>query len=51
MERAEGLRMEGHGLALEGPRVRLEIIRGNLDAVRLLLGEHDVFAKRRTGPG
>ena len=49
VERAEGLRMEGHGLALEGPRVRLEIIRGNLDAVRLLLGEDDVFARRRTG--
>ena len=37
------------GLVLEGPRVRLEIIRGDLAAVRRLLGEDDVFAKRRTG--
>ena len=41
--------MEGHGLVQEGPRVRLELIRGDLDAVRRLLGEDDLVAKRRTG--
>ena len=49
LARAEELRMEGHGLVLEGPRVRLELIRGNLDAVRRLLGEDDLVAKQRTG--
>src|SRR5262249_30662166 len=47
--RAEELRMEGHGLVLDGPRVRLELIRGDLDVVRRLLGEDDLVARRRTG--
>jgi hypothetical protein len=47
--RAEELRMDGHGLVLDGPRVRLELIRGDLDAVRRLLGEDDLVAQRRTG--
>ena len=49
LERAEELRMEGHGLVLEGPRVRHALIRGDLDAVVRLLGEDDLVAKRRTG--
>jgi hypothetical protein len=49
LERAEELRMEGHGLVLDGPRVRLELIRGDLDAVQRLLGEDDLVAKQRTG--
>jgi hypothetical protein len=49
LERADELRMEGHGLVLEGPRVRLQLIRGNLDAIAHLLGEDDLVAKRRTG--
>ena len=49
LERAGELRMEGHGLVLEGPRVRLALIRGDLDAVLRLLGEDDLVAKRRTG--
>jgi class 3 adenylate cyclase/tetratricopeptide (TPR) repeat protein len=49
VEQAERLRMEGHGLVQEGPRLRLELIRGDLDAVRRLLGEDDLVAKRRTG--
>jgi len=46
---ADELRMEGHGLVIDGPRVRLELIRRNLDAVRRLLGDDDPVAKRRTG--
>jgi class 3 adenylate cyclase len=49
MRRADELGMKGHGLVLEGPRVRLELIRGNLDTVRQLLGEDDLLAQRRTG--
>jgi hypothetical protein len=47
--RANELGMKGHGLVLEGPRVRLELIRGNLDAVQQLMGEDDLVAQRRTG--
>ncbi len=49
LDRAAELRMEGHGLALAGPHVRLELLRGDLDAVRRLLGQDDLVAKRRTG--
>jgi hypothetical protein len=49
IERADELRMEGHGLVLEGPRVRLALVRGDLDAVERLLGQDDVVAKQRTG--
>jgi class 3 adenylate cyclase/tetratricopeptide (TPR) repeat protein len=49
LDRATELRMEGHGLALAGPHVRLELLRGDLDAVRRLLGQDDLVAKRRTG--
>ena len=52
IERADELRMEGHGLALEGPRVRLALVRGDLDTVQRLVGEDDLVAlvaKRRTG--
>ncbi len=49
LKRAGELRMEGHGLVLDGPQVRLELIRGDLDAVRRLLGEDDLVAQRRTG--
>jgi class 3 adenylate cyclase len=49
LARADELRMEGHGLVLEGPRVRLQLIRRNLDAIANLLGEDDLVAKRRTG--
>ena len=41
--------MEGHGLVLQGPRVRLELIRGDLDAVERFLGQDDLIAKQRTG--
>jgi hypothetical protein len=46
---AEELRMHGHGLVIDGPRVRLELLRGNLDAVQRLLGDDDPVAERRTG--
>jgi class 3 adenylate cyclase/tetratricopeptide (TPR) repeat protein len=49
VERAGELRMEGHGLVLDGPRVRLALIRGDLDAVERLLGQDDLVARRRTG--
>ena len=47
--RADELKMEGHGLVRDGPRVRLELLRGDRDAVRRLLGEDDLVAKQRTG--
>jgi class 3 adenylate cyclase len=49
LERAEEIRMEGHGLVLDGPRVRLELVRGNLEAVGRILGDDDVLARRRSG--
>jgi len=49
VERAEELRMEGHGLVLEGPRVRLALIRGDLGEVERLLGHDDLVARWRTG--
>ncbi|MFL5842497.1 MAG: ATP-binding protein [Thermoleophilaceae bacterium] len=52
IERAEEMRMHGHGLALDGPRARLALVRGDLDTVQRLLAEDDLVVlsvRRRTG--
>ena len=47
LERAEELRMEGHGLVLEGPRVRLALLRGRPRRRRRLLGDRTTRRQAR----